>query len=180
MHDDIKACLSASQPRDRLLEAGQTLFSDQGYAATSMRQVAEKASLALGSVYNHFPSKEAIFLAILSEFNPFTRCNLRPLPENFDRNQVKILLAELEKQPEFFNLILIELLEFKGQHLPQMFENISGYLPPSESWRTLFSLVISYRTTQILLANTLPTGKQPQISPDAVLDFILNSNLASE
>jgi AcrR family transcriptional regulator len=180
VHDEIKACLSASQPRDRLLEAGQSLFSDQGYAATSMRQVAEKAGLALGSVYNHFQSKEAIFQAILMEFNPFTRCNVRPLSENFDRIQAKTLLAELEKQPEFFNLILIELLEFKGQHLPQLFENISGHLPPSESWRTLLGLVISYRTTQILLANTLPNGMQPKISPEAVLDFILNSNLAPE
>ncbi|MCX6077914.1 MAG: TetR/AcrR family transcriptional regulator [Chloroflexi bacterium] len=173
-------CAEASQTRERLLEAGQALFSDQGYAATSMRQVAEKAGLALGGVYNHFPSKEAIFQAILLEYNPFTRCNLRPLPENFDQLQVKKLLAELEKQPEFFNLILIELLEFKGKHLPRLFENISGHGPPPESWRTLLSLVISYRTTQILLACALPPGAQTQLSPDAVLDFILNNKLAPE
>ena len=173
-------CAEVSQPRERLLEAGQALFSDQGYAATSMRQVAEQAGLALGSVYNHFPSKEAIFQALLLEHNPFTRCHLRPMSENFERAQAQKLLAELEKQPEFFNLILIELLEFKGKHLPQLFENLSGNLPPPESWRTLLSLVISYRTTQILLAGALPPGAQPQISPEAVLDFILNSNLAPE
>jgi AcrR family transcriptional regulator len=166
--------------RNRLLAAGQTLFSVQGYAATSMRQVAERAGLALGSVYNHFDSKEAIFQAILLEYNPFTRSNIQPLPENFDRPQAKMLLAELEKKPEFFNLILIELLEFKGRHLPQLFENIAGHLPPSETWRTLLSLIISYRTTQILLASALPPGAQPQISPDAVLDFLLNSSLAPE
>ena len=44
-----------------ILEAAGTLFTSQGYAATSMRQVAESAGLALGSIYNHFPSKEAIF-----------------------------------------------------------------------------------------------------------------------
>jgi AcrR family transcriptional regulator len=170
----------ASLPRDRLLDAGQTLFSGQGYAATSMRQVAEKAGLALGSIYNHFSSKEAIFQAILLEHNPFTSGDLLPLPENFDRRQARRLLDELEKQPEFFNLVLIELLEFKGQHLSKLFENISGGLPPPASWRILLSLIISHHITQILLASTLPTGAQPQIFPEAVLDLFLNSGLEPE
>jgi AcrR family transcriptional regulator len=168
------------QVRSRLLEAGQTLFSSQGYAATSMRQVAEKAGLALGSIYNHFSSKEAIFQAILLEYNPFTHSNLRPLPENFDRHQVKILLDEMDKQPEFFNLILVELLEFKGKHLPILFEEISGDNPPSSSWRVLISMLISYHVTHILLASTSPAGIQTQISPDAMMDFLLNGILESE
>lgn len=163
-----------------LLEAGQTLFSSQGYAATSMRQIAEKAGLALGSIYNHFSSKEAIFQAILLEYNPFKRSNLRPLPENFDRHQVKILLDEMDKQPEFFNLILIEILEFKGKHLPTLFEEISGDNPPSSSWRILISMMISYHVTHILLASTSPAGTQTQISPDTLMDFLLNGILESE
>ena len=179
---------SHAQTRDRLLEAGITLFSAQGYAATSMRQVAENSELALGGIYNHFSSKEAIFQSILLEQNPFTHGNLRPLPENFDRQQVKILLSELEKQPEFLNIILIELLEFKGKHLPKLFENISGGLPPPASWRILLSLIISHHVTQILPASTLPvqnrvpcpTGAQPQFFPEAVLDLILSSGLGPE
>lgn len=164
----------------RLLEAGQTQFNSQGYAATSMRQIAEKAGLALGSIYNHFSSKEAIFQAILLEYTPFKRSNLRPLPENFDLNQVKILLDEMDKQPEFFNLILIELLEFKGKHLPTLFEEISGDNPPSSSWRILISMMISYHVTYILLTSTSPAGTQTQISPDTLLDILLNGILESE
>ncbi len=168
------------QVRSRLLEAGQTLFSAHGYAATSMRQIAEKTGLSLGGIYNHFSSKEAIFQAILLEYNPFTRCNLQPLSENFERHQVQTLLNELEKQPEFFNMILIELLEFKGKHLPLLFENISGNVPPPASWRTLLSLIISCRITQVLFASTSPAGAQIQISPDAVMDLLLNGILETE
>ena len=168
------------QVRSRLLEAGQTLFSDQGYAATSMRQIAEKTVLALGSIYNHFSSKEAIFQSVLLEHNPFTRCDLQPLSENFERHQIQTLLNELEKQPEFFNMILIELLEFKGKHLPLLFENISGNVPPPASWRLLLSLIISCRITQILLASTSPAGTQTQISPDAIMDLLLNGVLETE
>ncbi len=168
------------QVHNRLLEAGQTLFSAQGYAATSMRQIAEKTGLALGGIYNHFASKEAIFQSILLEYNPFTRCNLQPLSENFERHQVQTLLNELEKQPEFFNMILIELLEFKGKHLPLLYENISGNVPPPASWRILLSLVISCRITQILLASTSPAGTQIKISPDAIMDLLLNGVLETE
>jgi AcrR family transcriptional regulator len=171
---------SGSRTRKRLVDAGQALFGAQGYAATSMRQVAEKTGLALGGIYNHFSSKEAIFKAILLEQNPFTRSDLLPLSENFDRQRAKILLDEMEKQPEIFNIILIELVEFKGQHLPKLFENIFDGLPPSKSWRILLSLIISHHITQILLASIEEPGLQLQISPDAFIDFILKGSLESE
>lgn len=180
MHDKTQPAPHDRQAHSRLLEAGQTLFSSQGYAATSMREIAEKAGLALGGIYNHFSSKESIFQAVLMEYNPFKRSNLRPLPENFDRQQVKILLDEMDKQPEFFNLILIEMLEFKGKHAPILFEKISGDTPPSSSWRILISMMISYHVTHILLTSTSPAGTQTQISPDTLLDILLNGILESE
>lgn len=170
-----------TQPaHDRLLDAGQQLFSAQGYAATSMRQVAESAGLSLGNIYNHFPSKEHIFQAILLERNPFARRNLRHLPETVNRQQAAILLEELALQPDFFNLILIELLEFKGSHLPGLFEKIFDATPPPASWRTLLNLLISYHVTQILLTSGLPSGPQASIPPDVLLDCLLNGILTLE
>lgn len=61
MHDKTQPAPHDRQAHSRLLEAGQTLFSSQGYAATSMREIAEKAGLALGGIYNHFSSKELSF-----------------------------------------------------------------------------------------------------------------------
>ena len=38
-------------------DAAVNLFMEHGYHATSMRQIAERAGLALGGIYNHFSSK---------------------------------------------------------------------------------------------------------------------------
>ena len=145
-----------------------------------MRQVAESAGLALGGIYNHFSSKEALFQAILLEHNPFLRCGLRHLPETMDRQQFKNLLEALNQQPEFFNLILIELLEFKGSHLPQLIEKIFDKNPPSAASQLLLSLMIAQHMSQILLASALPADAQPQISPDALLDAFLSGSLKTE
>jgi AcrR family transcriptional regulator len=47
------------------------LFLEQGYHATSMRQIARGAGVALGGIYNHFSSKEQIFDQVLIEKHPY-------------------------------------------------------------------------------------------------------------
>ena len=57
--------------RQVIIEAAYALFLEQGYAATSMRQIAERTGLALGGIYNHFASKEAIFSDLIIAKHPF-------------------------------------------------------------------------------------------------------------
>ena len=173
MIDGTQSCPLSVQTRSRLLQAGQTLFSAQGYAATSMRQVAEKAGLALGGIYNHFPSKEALFQTILFEYNPFKRVNGEALPDPVNWPELKTLLEELEKQPEFLNLFLIELLEFKGVHLAELLGNLTGEHSPQPSRLTVLSLVISYHVTQTLLASALPPDQQHRTSLEPFLEDFL-------
>jgi len=45
---------------DELLDAALALFVEQGYAATSVAQIARAAGLSKGAVYLYFPSKQAI------------------------------------------------------------------------------------------------------------------------
>jgi AcrR family transcriptional regulator len=47
-----------------LLNAAAFLFAHQGYAGTSMRDIAEEAKMLAGSVYYHFPSKDELLLAV--------------------------------------------------------------------------------------------------------------------
>ena len=54
-------------------DAAMELFIEQGYHATSMRQIAERAELALGGIYNHFASKDEIFEAIIIDKHPYKR-----------------------------------------------------------------------------------------------------------
>src|SRR3954451_20182253 len=51
----------------RIRTAASELFFEQGYAATSMRQIADGAGVRVGSVYNHFANKEDLLFRIAFE-----------------------------------------------------------------------------------------------------------------
>jgi AcrR family transcriptional regulator len=56
-----------SDTRQNVLQAARTLFAQQGYTATSVRQIAEAAGIGKATIYHHFPDKETIALALLEE-----------------------------------------------------------------------------------------------------------------
>jgi AcrR family transcriptional regulator len=51
------------ETRDRIHAAALSLFRKKGFDATTMRDIAAAADVALGGAYHYFPSKEAIVLA---------------------------------------------------------------------------------------------------------------------
>jgi len=51
--------------RDRLIEAGREAFGERGYDATSIAEILERAGVAKGALYHHFPTKAALFDAVL-------------------------------------------------------------------------------------------------------------------
>ena len=50
--------------RQDLLLAAAKLFTRKGYAGTSVRDIARAAGMLPGSIYYHFPSKEALLVAV--------------------------------------------------------------------------------------------------------------------
>jgi TetR/AcrR family transcriptional regulator len=50
--------------RERILEAATRLFAERGYAAARAEDVAKAAGIAKGSVFQHFGSKEGLFLEV--------------------------------------------------------------------------------------------------------------------
>lgn len=53
--------------RAAILDAAVAEFRQAGYEATSMDRIAEAAGVSKRTVYNHFPSKEALFAQILEK-----------------------------------------------------------------------------------------------------------------
>ena len=58
--------LEPEQRRAEILQAAFACFSERGFAATRMEDVAARAGIAKGTVYLHFPDKEALFTALVS------------------------------------------------------------------------------------------------------------------
>lgn len=54
-----------ADPRLEILDAAAALFAERGYAATSTRQIAERAGLRQASLYYHVSGKEEILLELL-------------------------------------------------------------------------------------------------------------------
>lgn len=53
--------------RERILDAAEKLFAQKGFHETAMDEIVQAAKVSKGGVYFHFPSKEALFFALLDK-----------------------------------------------------------------------------------------------------------------
>jgi AcrR family transcriptional regulator len=183
--------------RNAIEDAALELFITNGYHATSMRQIAEKAGLALGGIYNHFNSKEDNFEAIVVDKHPYKK--ILPLvleaqgetAEDFLRNAALISTNVIKKEPYFIKLMFIELVEFHGKHgKTLMIEVIPKLIPvfekltksrnelriknPATLARSFFGLIISYMITDIIIGDSPFRKMLPDNPVDAYVDIFLH------
>ena len=71
--------------KERIAAAAANLFLDGGYHSTSVREIAQKAGLSVGSVFNYFTSKEEILFFLFSRNQERTEASLRDLRTEFAR-----------------------------------------------------------------------------------------------
>jgi AcrR family transcriptional regulator len=164
-----------------VLDAACELFLNQGYSATSMRQIADKAGIALGGIYNHFASKDEIFQELVIAKHPYVQIFpiLRNVPgdtaEEFLTNAAQVIELEMAKRPDFFKLMFIELIEFNGRNFTKLIEIIlpqamfllqrfsdpnSGArpIPPLLIMRTFLGNIIGFYVTRLLMSDpSLPS-----------------------
>jgi AcrR family transcriptional regulator len=55
--------------RKRIQEAARELFARQGFEATTTRDIARAARVAVGTLFNYFPTKESIVACLVGEAN---------------------------------------------------------------------------------------------------------------
>ena len=53
--------------RQRILDSAQQLFAAQGFEATTTRDIAQAAEIAVGTLFNYFPTKEGIVECLVGE-----------------------------------------------------------------------------------------------------------------
>lgn len=181
-------------------DAAIELFMEQGYHATSMRKIAERAEIALGGIYNHFASKEEIFEAIIVDKHPYRKVLPMILAaegetaEEFLTNAATVVIQELKSQPYYLKLVLIELVEFNGKHgATLMKEIVPKILPvfekvikirknlrvthPAILMRSFIGMVISYLITDIVISNSLLSKLMPKNARDIYVDIYLHGIL---
>jgi AcrR family transcriptional regulator len=106
--------MSAPEPsrstRDRILDAAEALFAERGLAGTAVRDIAGEVGLNPASLYNHFPSKLALYEAVLER-------SVEPLleilqsaaksehPSDADIQFIDMVMNHLERTPHLARLI---------------------------------------------------------------------------
>lgn len=61
----------AAERREQLLRTAFQLFSERGYRATSIRDIAKASGVTEGLLYHYFSGKADLFSMVLSEYTPF-------------------------------------------------------------------------------------------------------------
>ena len=69
--DRVKALYRAD-----VLAAALEIFTEKGYEQSTMQEIARKAEMAVGSLYNVFTNKEALYSALASDFVQSLRLTL--------------------------------------------------------------------------------------------------------
>jgi len=161
----------------RILSAADELFGRRGYGRTTMEDVARRARLAVGTIYNYFPSKPELVLALLRRETGETLARgvavvkeppadpvaavtalfdvYMDLVARHDRGQLRELFAAALAQPEAIARPAFEMdLRLIGQ-LAGLLEHLKGegrLDPGLESGRVATTLYAVYLTWLVVMA----------------------------
>lgn len=93
--------------REEILEMTKAMVMESGIGSVSIRSVAERCGIAVGSVYNYFPSKRELMVAVIEtvwrdifDLSEWGEEGLIPLVDRVLRS----LEAGKERYPNFFGL----------------------------------------------------------------------------
>ena len=124
------------QRKDRIERAAKELFIAQGFHATSMRDIAAKAEVSLGNVYNYYRTKDEILESIIGRYHSAVDARLREIfdeiqdplsPESLETfgHRIKALVND---HYDYWLLMYIDVVEFQNQHFRRMFEGLTDRL----------------------------------------------------
>ena len=82
-HTETRRRRKAERPQE-ILEAAFTEFSRNGYATTTLDQIAERAGVTKGTIYVYFDNKEHLFISMVRELMKVT---LDAVQEMFERHE---------------------------------------------------------------------------------------------
>ena len=105
--------------RQKLYEAAVTLIAEQGFSATTVDEIAERAGVAKGTVYYNFASKSVLFEELLRHGVRLLTASLREAAEQTARDggsrvdaldaMIRAGLGFISRYPAFTQLYVAEL-----------------------------------------------------------------------
>ena len=107
-----------SARRDEILARAAQLFAERGVAATTVREIADAVGMLSGSLYHHFPSKDAIVEGVVRGYLDDLLAGYR-----------ETLAADLAPRAALERLILVSIeAAVAHPYAPEVYQNEMGYL----------------------------------------------------
>jgi len=69
---------------ERILDAAARIFDEQGYSAATTNDIADEAEVSVGSLYQYFPNKDALLVALTTRHIEHTTAGLADLLSGLD------------------------------------------------------------------------------------------------
>ena len=153
------------ETRASILEAALSLFASQGYDATGVAEICAAAGVSKGAFYHHFPSKQAVFLAILEEWLAALDIQMeQKLTEAEDIPGGLIEMASLTR----------DIFSAAGGHLAMFIEFWSQSLHDPEVWKATVDPYRRYtRLFSGYIQRGIDEGSLRKVDPDAAARMIV-------
>ena len=144
----------SEETRNRILESATHLFAKTGYDATGVAEICQAAGVSKGAFYHHFPTKQAVFTALLNSY-------LSGIDSGFSR-----MRQEVHNVPQ----VIIQMAEMAGSlfqsadiHLPIFLEFWTQANHDPHIWE---AAIAPYRRYQSYFAEMIQEGiKEGSIQP---------------
>jgi TetR/AcrR family transcriptional regulator len=122
-----------AENRERLLAAAADQFARLGLSGANINEISLAAGLAKGTVYNHFPSKEELFLAVVEEACQLAAQGAEELgPEASTRERLRAVLvsdvAWAREHEAFARVLVREVFTADPRFYPRVIEAAAPFI----------------------------------------------------
>ena len=189
--------------RGEMLEAAEKLFSEKGYHATTMQEIAEQAEFSVGALYDMFEGKDDLYGQLIemraNEYceRVYERIASEKGPLDKIRAVVATKLAFFNEHKQFFRVFAHLASEERSEAPPAMFRHCTErYMDYQATLRAIFQEGIKHGVfadqnpsllvlclegiTNAVIGRWIHTGETEleELAPEAIESIILRGILA--
>jgi AcrR family transcriptional regulator len=115
-----------------LVDVAQDLFTEHGYAATSLDAVVARAQVTKGALYHHFPGKQALFEAVFVQVETAAALSIHEVLLGRDDAWARAVggleaFLEVVRQPAYRRIVIQEGPAVLGYERFREHEELSSY-----------------------------------------------------
>jgi AcrR family transcriptional regulator len=109
MKRNVDLTSKAVQTRQQILSCALELFREKGFDSTTMRDIADRAGVAVGAAYYYFQTKDELVLSFYSGLQAEVTSQLAAITkeEDFGRRFTKLLQLSIEQLTPYRSFVVV-------------------------------------------------------------------------